>query len=116
MPTGLTYLRLESLSGLTPITTFGTINACTSVTYQNSLTQEQVDAALWALYQAATTRTATGGTISIATTNAAPSGTYQAAAACPVTSSTPGKEIAHELVNDGCGAIANHWATVTITA
>lgn len=83
----------------------------------NSLSQAQVNAILWDLYQAAKVpRTATGGTINLGGTNAAPSGTYQAAASCPVTSGTPGKEIAHELVNDGCGAGFNKWTTVTVTA
>lgn len=82
----------------------------------NGLLQAVVDAILWELYQAALTRTATGGTINVGGTNAAPSGTYQAAAACPVTVDTDGKEVAHELINDGCGAITNHWSTVTITA
>ena len=35
---------------------------------------------------------------------------------CPVTSSTDGKEIAHELLNDGCAVGFNKWTTVTITA
>ena len=83
----------------------------------NSLTQAQVDAILWDLYQAAKVpRTATGGTINVGGTNAAPSGTFQAASACPVTSSTDGKEIAHELLNDGCAVGFNKWTTVTITA
>ena len=83
----------------------------------NSLTQAQVDAILWDLYQAAKVpRTATGGTINVGGTNAAPSGTFQAASACPVTSSTDGKEIAHELLNDTCAVGFHKWTTVTITA
>ena len=83
----------------------------------NSLTQAQVDAVLWDLYQAAKVpRTATGGTINVGGTNAAPSGTFQAASACPVTSSTDGKEIAHELLNDTCAVGFHKWTTVTITA
>ena len=82
----------------------------------NGLLTATVNAILWELYQAATTRTGTGGTINVGGSNQAPSGTFQAAAACPVTVATPGKEIAHELLNDGCGAITNHWSTVTITA
>jgi hypothetical protein len=76
-----------------------------------------VNAALWDLYQASVApRTATGGTINVGGTNQAPSGTFQAAGACPVTVATDGKEIAYELLNDTCDAFANHWATVTITA
>lgn len=83
----------------------------------NALSQAQVDAILWDLYQAAKVpRTATVGTINVSGTNAAPSGTYQACASCPVTSATPGKEIAYELINDSCGVGFNRWATVTITA
>ena len=84
----------------------------------NGLSQATVDAALWELYQAATARTVGGGTLLIGGTNAAPSGTFQAASSCPVTSSTPGKEVAHELLNNGCGNIPSGrvWATVTFTA
>ncbi len=83
----------------------------------NSLSQAQVDAILWDLYQAAKVpRTATGGNIDVSGTNAAPSGTYQAASACPVTSSTDGKEIAHELINDTCAVGFHKWTTVTTTA
>jgi hypothetical protein len=85
----------------------------------NSLSAAQVNAILWDLYQAAKTpRTATGGTINLGgtggTANAAPSGTYQACASCPVSAATPGREVAHELKNDGCAAGFNKWATVTV--
>jgi len=83
----------------------------------NALLQAQVNAILWDLYQATIVpRTATVGTINISGTNAAPSGTYQACASCPVTSATPGKEIAYELINDSCAVGFNKWATVTFTA
>jgi len=84
----------------------------------NGWSQAQVNAVLWGLYQATLSRTVTGGTIQIDGSNAAPSGTFQAAAACPVTVATPGKEVAHELLNDGCNAIAEGetWATVAVTA
>ena len=76
------------------------------------LTQAQCDLILWDVYQIA--RTKTGGTIQLNYPgNAAPSGTFQACQYCPVTSATPGKEIAHELLNDGCGKGFNKWATVT---
>ena len=79
----------------------------------NTLTQAQVNAILWGLYQAsAAPRTATGGTINVGGSNAAPSGTFQAPASCPVTVSTPGKEVAHALLNDGCAVGFNKWATV----
>jgi len=80
----------------------------------NALSAAQVDTILWSLYQASIApRTATGGTINVGGSNAAPTGTYQACASPPVSAATPGKEIAHELVNDTIGAFANHWATVT---
>jgi hypothetical protein len=84
----------------------------------NGWSQAQVNAVLWGLYQATLNRTVTGGTIQMDGTNAAPSGTFQAAAICSVTAATPGKEVAHELLNDGCGAIAagETWATVAVTA
>lgn len=84
----------------------------------NGFNTTQVNTLLWGMYQAATARTATGGTINVGGTNAAPSGTFQAAASCPVTAATPGKEVAHELLNNGCGGInlGRVWATVTFTA
>lgn len=81
-----------------------------------SLTESEVDAILLDLYDGADTRTATGGSINVGGNNAAPSGTHQAAASCPVDGSTPGKEVAHELANDGCGAGITVWDTVTFTS
>ena len=77
-----------------------------------NLTQLQADLVLWECYQIV--RTMVNGTIYMAIAgNASPSGTFQAATSCPVTASTPGKEIAHELLNDGCGKGFNKWATVS---
>jgi len=112
--TSLTYLFMYDLANCTLQTSYPA--KLTSITYQNSLTQANVDDVLFGVYTAALTRTGTNGTVTVSTSNAAPSGVYQAAAACPVDGDTPGKEAAHELTNDGCDAIANHWATVTITA
>ena len=92
---------------------------CNSFLMQdNGLLQADVDTILWSLYQASLSRVATGGTINLGGSNAAPSGTYQAAAVPPVSAATPGKEVAHELQYDGCDAIAagKTWTTVTITA
>ena len=87
------------------------------VANDNSLLQADVDALLWGMYQASVApRTVAGGTINVGGDNAAPSGVFQAAAACPVTAATDGKEVAHELLNDGCAEGFNVWATVTITA
>jgi len=99
----------------------GWANWITTTTFQvqsNGLLTATVDAILWELYQATLARTATGGTINVGGTNQAPSGVFQAASACPVSAATSGKEIAHELLSDGCDAIAagKTWATVTITA
>ena len=83
----------------------------------NALSQATVNAILWELYQAAATpRTVTGGTINVGLSNSAPSGTFQAPASCPVTVATPGKEVAHALLNDGCAVGFNKWTTVTVTA
>jgi hypothetical protein len=82
----------------------------------NGLNQTTVNSILWRIYQNSDTRTATGGTINVGGSNAAPSGTFQAAASCPVTSSTPGKEVAWELLNDSCLVGFNKWTTVTFTA
>jgi hypothetical protein len=73
-----------------------------------------VDAVLWDLYRASKApRTGSAGSIDVGGSNSDPSGTYQAASSCPVTGSTPGKEIAYELKNDGCGAGFNKWTTVS---
>jgi hypothetical protein len=74
------------------------------------LSQAQVDAVLLGIYDAFPNRTSSNGTLNISTTNAAPSGTLQAA--CPPTT---GKEAAYELVNDSCGVSGKHYAAVTIT-
>jgi len=79
------------------------------------LTQADVDAILLDAHNGLAARSAIAGTIRVAGTNAAPSGIFQAAAACPVDGATPGKEIAHELLNDGCATGGNVWATVTFT-
>lgn len=84
----------------------------------NGLSTTQVNAILWGMYQAATARTVSGGGMQLGGPNAAPSGTFQAATSCPVTVATPGKEITHELLNNGCGGVnlGRVWATVNITA
>ena len=98
----------------------GWANWITTTTFQvqsNGLLTATVDAILWELYQATLARTATGGTINVGGTNQAPSGVFQAASACPVSAATSGKEIAHELLNDGCGGIASGrvWSSVIFT-
>jgi hypothetical protein len=110
MPAGTYTFAAANLTGWTKATTV--------LAHSLGLLQAAVDAILWGLYQATISRTAAGGIINVGGTNAAPSGTYQAAASCPVSAATPGKEIAHELINDGCNAIAagETWTTVTITA
>ena len=78
----------------------------------NHMTTQDVDLILLEAYQI--NRTVTGGKIDLLYHNAAPSGTFQAATSCPVTSATPGREIAYELLNDTCGKGFNKWATVSI--
>jgi len=110
MPTGDTGWTISAAD-------FAGFTSCTSFQcYDNGLSTTQVDALLWGMYQASVApRTASSGTINVGGTNDAPSGTYQAAAACPVDATTDGKEVAHELLNDGCGEGFNVWATVDIT-
>jgi len=79
----------------------------------NSLSQAQVDQILADFYDAFPTKSATNGILKVGGTNAAPSGTYQAATANPP---TDGKEIAYELLNDSLGVSSKHWATVSFTA
>ena len=114
-----TDFRLYSMPAATYAFTVGASDFSWTTTnnfqmQSNALSAAQVDTILWSLYQASIApRTATGGTINVGGSNAAPTGTYQACASPPVSAATPGKEIAHELVNDTIGAFANHWATVT---
>jgi hypothetical protein len=94
----------------------GWTSTATMLANDLSLAQAAVDDILYGMYQAsAAPRTGVGGTINVGGTNAPPSGTYQAATACPVDAATPGKEIVHELLNDGCGVGFNAWTTVTFT-
>ena len=85
---------------------------------EDGFTEAYTNALLWGLYQASVGRTGGAGgrdAIFIAGDNAAPSGTYQACAACPVAMGTPGKEIAYELKNDTCALGITTWFTVTYT-
>lgn len=110
--TNLTSLYIYSMSSLAFQTGLGNLLKLTSLTYQNSLNQTQVDNVLLTqMYAAFPSRMGTAGTITIALTNAAPSGTLQAQ--CPPIT---GKEAAYELANDSCGVSSKHWTTVTITA
>lgn len=79
-----------------------------SIMVDAHLTQGQVDNVLLGIYDhfAAHGMSKTA-TIYLGGTNAAPSGTLQAA--CPPTS---GKEAAYELKNDSCGVSSNHYSTV----
>lgn len=110
MPAGAVTISANAFSSFVRCTTL--------LVHDNGLDQTSINAALWGIYQATLNRTTTGGTINVGGTNAAPSGTFQAATSCPVTAATPGKEVAYELLNDTCDAIAagKTWATVTITA
>ena len=77
-----------------------------------NLTQAQVDLGLWECYQIV--RTKTGGKIDMTIAgNAAPSGTFQPCQSPPVSATTPGKEIAYELLNDSLGKGFNKWTDVT---
>lgn len=78
------------------------------------LTQEQVDTILYSLYSMGTNRVASNGRIRIDGSNASPSGTNQPATSCPVDTNTPGREVANELLNDGCALGFNTWATVSV--
>jgi hypothetical protein len=90
----------------------GWTNASTVTMAESGLTQAQVNAVLLGLYTAAQSRVATGGSIDLSGTNAAPSGVY--AAECPPTT---GKAAAFELINDSCGVIAagKTFTTITVT-
>lgn len=111
-----TYFYLGNIPGAS-VTADGGFAAWTTTTYISlpsaGLTQATVDAVLWEVYQATRLRPAAGVMLDVSGANAAPSGVHRAAQACPVTVSTPGKEIAHELRYDGCGAGLKKWGSVT---
>jgi hypothetical protein len=117
LPSSMTQLQLQG-NNFSDGPALATNSAMTLYRIDSNgiLLQATINSILWRIYQNTSTRTATGGTINVGGTNAAPSGTFQAAVSCPVTDSTPGKEIAHELLNDGCAVGFNKWATVTFTA
>lgn len=76
-----------------------------------SLTTAEVDNIINSIWANRLTRTATGGTINLGGTNAAPTGTVQAPSGAVA---NPG-EMAYELVNDSLGEGFNVWSTVTVT-
>jgi hypothetical protein len=77
----------------------------------NGLSQAAVDQILADFWAGFATRTATAGTGNVGSTNAAPSGTLQAA-----NPPTTGKEYAYELVNDSQNVNpTKKWTTWTIT-
>lgn len=88
----------------------GIARKAASPNIQMGLDQTEVDAVLLGIYDDFANRTASNGTLNVAGSNAAPSGTLQAQ--CPPTT---GKEAAYELVNDSCGVSSNQYAAVTIT-
>jgi len=74
------------------------------------LTQSEINNILLGIYDAFPLKTNTGGFINLSdSSNAAPSGTYQAA--CPPTS---GKEACYELLNDSCNVSSKHWSTISV--
>jgi len=109
MPAGYTITAGGGFANFTTTTNF--------FMQGNGLLTATVDAILWELYQAtAAPRTGVAGTINVAGTNAAPSGVYQPAAACPVTVATPGKEVCNEFTLDGCGVGFPVWGACSFTA
>ena len=111
-PTQFSFGNLPNMSGIVSPSSVKNWTKATAISFGiGSLSQQSVNLLLWECYQI--NRTVTGGAITVKYTNAAPSGTFQACQSCPVTASTPGKEIAHELLNDGCGKGFNKWATVS---
>jgi hypothetical protein len=127
LPTGITILVLTSLVGavaaalvLPPTLTTLTINACANVVlttwtintlravvYKNSLSADQVNAALLAIWANKANYTYATPTIDISTTNAAPTGTYQ-----EMNPPTTGNEAKYDLVND-VPAPGPAWAVTT---
>ena len=107
------YLDMQSATAIVARADWSgvVVRAVPSPTILLGLSQAQVDAVLLGIYDAAPNRTASAGTLNVAGSNAAPSGTLQAA--CPPTT---GREAAYELVNDSCGVIpaGKEYAAVTI--
>lgn len=89
---------------------FGFIRRCDVVQLQMGLTSAQVDQVLLGLYDVFALKTNAGGTISVATSNQAPTGVYQ-----EMVPPTTGLEARYELLNDSGGVSSVHWATVSVT-
>jgi hypothetical protein len=109
----LTYLSMGAVSGVAPQAGFENLTKLGTLTYQNVLSQAQVDAVLIGLWTAAQAGAkANGGVITMASGNAAPSGVYGAA-----NPPTTGKAAAYELINDSAGVIpaGKEWTTITVT-
>ena len=90
---------------------FAFIRRLANVQLQMGLTSAQVDAVLLGLYDVFALKANTGGTVSVATSNEAPTGIYQAKVP-----PTTGLEARYELLNDSGGVSSVHWATVSVTA
>lgn len=90
---------------------FKTLTKIGTLTYYNSLNEAQVDAVVAAIYDARAAYLTQSKTLNIATSNAAPSGTYQAQV--PPSS---GKEYIYELKNDSASQGFSKWAAINYTA
>lgn len=112
-PTTLYFLSLTNANITVTPNSFSGYTACGSFYMQAcNLSSIKVGALLYELYLASTKpRTAVGGTIRL-DGNVAASGTFQACQNTPVSASTPGKEIAYELLHDSLGVGFNRWNTV----
>ena len=111
--TSLTNLYLKNLANVAVQSTdFETLIKATWILYENSLSSPQVDAALSGLWTMFASRTGVNGTITIAFSNGAPGGTYQAA-----NPPTTGEEFKYELLNDSQNVNpTKKWTAVITTA
>src|SRR5574343_59374 len=110
MPTGLTSLNLNSVSGVSIVSTLDACLALTEVIIENNLSDAAQNTILSQLYAAFPSRTASNGTIDLlGGGNAVSGGILQAA--CPPTTT---REYGFELVNDSCGVSSKHWLSVSL--
>jgi hypothetical protein len=108
MPSTLkTLLRIQNCANIAPIAVWDGINDIQSILYQNSLTQAQVNTVLQKIWENKANFTAAAPILNLIT-NAAPSGTYQAASP-----PTTGKEYAYDLVNGAYTAAGPEWTVTT---
>lgn len=108
----LVYLYVRNAAGVGRLQGLSDNPNLSYVRINNAYTAPQVDELLRNLWQQSYYKTTNGGTIHVAGSNAAPTGTY--VSQCPPVN---GLQYRYQLLNDTCGTFldpARRWAEVTV--